>query len=282
MAEEPIKCSSTGKNHGSVPKPTFVVVSVSFTILCQPRSTTHFNGALKGIQYALFPIIRASKPSPLIFVWQSAAASGGAQLLLPPHLGGIPDDLVTAFTPEERKHGLPFSITGSVINTPGLPPMYDWELHPANTDFFQVKTGVFFEISNYNMRLVFLSCFPRRLADLVCSRATVECDGLLTDSALAYDGEETLASINAWATELNKPVHNIGPLRPFTPGTTDFSKATLAAEIDTAPPGVGAKVKSFLDEKLSTLGECSVVYICLGSMFWSAHGELKSLIVDIC
>ena len=242
----------------------------------QHRCTVHFHGTLKGMQYALFPTIRASKPSPPIFVWQSAAASGGAQLLLPPHLGGVPDDLVTTFTPEERKHGRPFSITGSVINTPGLPPMYDWELHPADTDFFQVKTGTFFEIANLNMRLAFLPRVPRQLADSVFSRALVECDGLLTASAPAYDGEQTLASIDAWAAESNKPVYNLGPMRPFTPGTTDFSQATLTAEIATAPLGVGVKAKSFLDEKLSTLGECSVIYICLGSVFWCVGNSTRS------
>lgn len=55
---------------------------------------------------------------------------------------------------------------------------------------------------------------------------------------------------------------------PFKPGTTDFSLATLDAEMKTAPPGVGEAIMTFLDKALSTYGKESVVYICFGSFFW--------------
>ena len=86
----------------------------------------------QGLQYALFRSIRAVAPSPPLFVWQSGAAAGIIHYLFPPRLGGASTDFLTDFTPEERKTGRPFKVTGHVINSPGLPPMYDWELHPAD------------------------------------------------------------------------------------------------------------------------------------------------------
>ena len=95
-----------------------------------------------------------------------------------------------------------------------------------------------------------------------------ECDGLISACAPGYDGEKMLAAVDAWAAESGRPVYNVGPMRPFKTGTTDFSEATLAVEMAATPPGVGAKVLSFLDGALSTKGEDSVVYICLGTHSW--------------
>lgn len=63
-------------------------------------------------------------------------------------------------------------------------------------------------------------------------------------------------------------MYHLGPMRPFKAGTADFDEATLVAEMNAAPPGIGEKVQGFLDNAMSAKGECSVVYICFGTNFW--------------
>lgn len=104
------------------------------------------------MQLALFPVIRSSVPAIPLYCFQPAAAAGMAQFMLPPHLGGLADDLVAPFTEDEQKDGRPYDITGKVIKTAGLPDMYDYELHPADTSMMGAKPGVFFYMANLNMR----------------------------------------------------------------------------------------------------------------------------------
>lgn len=104
------------------------------------------------MQFALFSIIRSTPSPPPIYDFQSSAAAGIAHFLLPPQFGGIPDDIAAPFNEDEKISGRPFSITGKVIKTPGLPDMYDHEIHPADTTFFLAKPGVFFYIGNLNMQ----------------------------------------------------------------------------------------------------------------------------------
>lgn len=149
MTERPITCSVTGESYPAASKPTVVIMSVSGCPAVHPGARLTLS---QGMEFPLFPVIRASQPAPPIFVYQSSAAAGIAQFLLPPHLGGISEDLVTPFNDDERKNGRPFDISGKIIKTPGLPAMYDWELHPADTSYFGVKPGFLFWVANMNMQ----------------------------------------------------------------------------------------------------------------------------------
>lgn len=224
---------------------------------------------IQGMQYALFQVIRDTQLSPPLFVYQPATAAGIAQVLLPPHLGGSVDDTTKPFTVDERKNGRALSTKGDVIKTPGLPPMYDWELYPGDIEFFGVKPGVMHETSHIFLRcgLLFMSRFIY-VFTTNGDRAMSECDGILTANCPAFDGEPVLAAMDKWAAESGRLIFNLGPMRPLIPGTTDMPESSLDAEIAASPPGVGAKVISFLDEMLHAKGRESVVYICLGSMFW--------------
>lgn len=148
--------------------------------------------------------------------------------------------------------------------------MYDWELHPA--DIPHLGTAYIIEPVHFYMKSIPVSIMLL-LASLIHGPSTFrrglnECDGLISACAPGYDGEKTLAAVDAWAAESGKPVYNVGPMRPFKAGTTDFAEAALAVEMAATPPGVGAKVMSFLDSALRTKGEDSVVYICLGTHSW--------------
>ena len=98
----------------------------------------------------------------------------------------------------------------------------------------------------------------------------LESDGILTTFAVAYEGEEALSVMPKWSGETNRPTFHLGPLLPFKEGTTEFSQATLDAEVAAAPKGVGEAIQSFLDRALATEGERSVIYICFGTWFWYA------------
>jgi hypothetical protein len=97
-----------------------------------------------------------------------------------------------------------------------------------------------------------------------------EADGLATCNAPGYDGE-VLNSIDGWMTETGRrPTFHLGPMLPLQPGTSEFSQRALEAEMAAAPPGVGVKVKTFMDTILETRGEASLVYISFGTLFWCA------------
>lgn len=81
--------------------------------------------------------------------------------------------------------------------------------------------------------------------------------------------------MDAWAKELGKSVYNLGPMRSFKIGSTAFPQAALDGEVANAPGGIGIKVMQFLNEMLQVKGKQSVVYICLGSMFWWVRSKYR-------
>lgn len=107
-------------------------------------------------------------------------------------------------------------------------------------------------------------------ANLIITRSLYESDGIITSCALGYDGEAALSALSNWAAGKNYPTFHVGPLLPFKQGTTEFSKATLDAELAIAPEGVADAIQSFLDAQFDAKGESSVVYICFGTLFWYA------------
>jgi hypothetical protein len=68
--------------------------------------------------------------------------------------------------------------------------------------------------------------------------------------------------------ESGKPTFHLGPTLPLEPGTTKFSRKILEEEMAAAPPGIGQKIKNFLDGALERNGPSSVIYIGFGTFFW--------------
>ena len=95
-----------------------------------------------------------------------------------------------------------------------------------------------------------------------------EADGIASISTPAFDGEAAINVVSEWAAKTGRVVYNVGPTIPLIPGTSDYARETLEADLKSAPPGVADRVTVFLDQALASNGESSVVYICFGTFFW--------------
>lgn len=102
----------------------------------------------------------------------------------------------------------------------------------------------------------------------------------MSTAAVAYDGKDALSVMPKWSGETNRPTFHLGPLIPFKEGTTEFSQATLDAEVAAAPTGVGEAIQRFLDSALTTKGEYTVIYICFGTHLWYAY--YLRVLVKLC
>ncbi|KZW02232.1 UDP-Glycosyltransferase/glycogen phosphorylase [Exidia glandulosa HHB12029] len=180
--------------------------------------------------YKWYPILRTS-PDTSIMWYASGTAAGVAYMC---QSGGR----LAADDSEE--------MTGRIVRLAGHPPMYDWEFRPQ--------------------RLVHIDMILKVQA--MITQALHESNGIVSVCSVGFDGEEALAAINDLAAARNQPCFHLGPLLPFKDGTTEFTRATLDAELATAPPGVSNTIQSFLDTHLALKGPQSVVYICFGTHMW--------------
>jgi len=211
-----------------------------------------------GFQYPWLPTVRTLSPSLKVFVWMNGFSGGLLRACLPDARGGVGDQLRAPFTPDEWVNGKVSECTGQIIRIDGMPVSYDWESWPQllhNTGRLQ------FIEANY-------------------ARFVVECDGLVTCCAVGYDGQVALDVVSSWLAEDNHPTFHIGPVLPLEPGTTNFVPWALKAEREAAPPGVGDRVTSFLENALNEHGAHSVVYICFGNFFWPSNPDHLWLLID--
>lgn len=234
------------------------------------------------MQYALYEVVRELTPSTEILAWKSNTVAGIAQFLLPPSLGGVHDDMLTPFTPDEIKNGRPYTIEGRLLELPGLPPLYDYELHPQDCSFFFNKPGIIFYMANLNFRSVLFHCaaWPAKAYSDYGDRGLAEADGILSPGGIGHDSKALVDTFSAWAQERKRDIYFLGPVRPFKPDTTEFTSGALEIERENCPPGVATKVTAFLDKAFKAKGKNSVVYISFGSMFWwvsyAAHTLLNN------
>ncbi|KZW02223.1 UDP-Glycosyltransferase/glycogen phosphorylase [Exidia glandulosa HHB12029] len=186
--------------------------------------------------YSWYPILRTS-PKTSIMWYVAGTAAGGAYICQP---GGryTVDELL------DKNKGRP-QMTGRILQLAAHPPMYDWEFAPQKLEHFDIMIKL----------------------EAVITQALDESDGIVTTCSVGFDGEAALAGMDALATR-NRPSFHLGPLVPFKDGTTEFSPATLEAELATAPPGVASAIQSFLDDHLTSKGSHSVIYICFGTHVW--------------
>lgn len=216
------------------------------------------------MQYALFDIIRSSKPAPPILLWQFGSAAGlAAGGLLTPRIKGSKLDAVLfdEFTPEEQAAGRDLLITGEVINVPGLPQMYDWENYPYVLPWMGTGQKTLYVVHLY-LKYVCLSWLGVKLTANL--RALYSCDGLVTACAPAYDGEELLQEYDAWAKRRNVPIYHVGPMQPTQQGSSSFREETVSLEMNAGGADLGRAVTTFLD----AASDKSILYVCFGSAFW--------------
>ncbi|KAI0633271.1 hypothetical protein C8Q77DRAFT_1073203 [Trametes polyzona] len=123
-------------------------------------------------------------------------------------------------------------IDGSIIHPPGLPPMYDYELHPQEYPIPDNISTTAFWLGH------------RR-------------DTLVTPES--YEPEAVIA-LKSWLRELSKPAYVVGPLLP------PHGARAVAPEMEQSLEA--RDIATFLDGTLGTSGERSLLYISLGSVFW--------------
>ncbi|KAI8989204.1 hypothetical protein BD414DRAFT_536502 [Trametes punicea] len=127
-----------------------------------------------------------------------------------------------------------------VIESPCLPPMYDWELEPQGFTF------------PHNMILHIFSMISR-------FAAAASADGMLTVDAANLNPQAS-AALRAFMAQNNKEVYCARPLIPQ--GHPAPSGLAVAAT------GQADHLKIFMDEQLKTRGERSLIYVSFGSLWW--------------
>ncbi|KAI0645537.1 UDP-Glycosyltransferase/glycogen phosphorylase [Trametes meyenii] len=174
------------------------------------------------------------------------------------------EDPLPAVETEVARTGLPFhkvarkmmmTITGAVIHSPCMPSMYDYEFHPQGVCTVPSRFLVLFGL-----------CPKRRTCSIIKSS-----DGLITFDTADYHPEATATARRLFG-ETSREVFYAGPLLPVG------AQATLR---ETRNSNNGDKIMSFLDDKLTSRGERSVIYIAFGSLFWPQDPAKVSAVLDV-
>ncbi|KAH9914496.1 UDP-Glycosyltransferase/glycogen phosphorylase [Epithele typhae] len=142
---------------------------------------------------------------------------------------------------------------GEVVELPGHPPMYDWELSPQQSLIVALQFPLPDEFA--------LSIFPLTNA----SQATV--DGIISISFESWE-PEAFKLARKWFGETGRPVYIAGPLLPTA------SKATLTAN-EKSQSAEGAEIQKLLDDTLARSGPQSLLYMSFGSIFWPVGSPEK-------
>ena len=79
----------------------------------------------------------------------------------------------------------------------------------------------------------------------------VACDGLVCAVPECFE-PEAIATLREWFAETSRPVYACGPLIPHGAQAAAFEKAQSPE---------AAKIESFLDAKLASHGDHSVIYV---------------------
>ncbi|RDX55144.1 UDP-Glycosyltransferase/glycogen phosphorylase [Lentinus brumalis] len=160
--------------------------------------------------------------------------------------GIFAQDLETLAEQEAARRGVSFeaaacdlvtSTEGKVIRTPCMPPMYDYEFHPQDFPFV-----------------------PAFVANVLtkATRVVREADGMVTFDAADYSPEAAKA-VRAWFAERKRRIYYAGPLIPHG-RDAEANELKQSQQSD--------KIVRFLEERLASHGENSVIYISFGSLFW--------------
>ncbi|KAI8985767.1 UDP-Glycosyltransferase/glycogen phosphorylase [Trametes punicea] len=143
-----------------------------------------------------------------------------------------------------KQEGIPFNDAahkvwtvpqGRVIRTPSLPPLYDHELEPQAIPLTPEFCG----------RVL-----------IRAARTIQQADGIFTMDAVEFD-PETAEALRQWTGRISRKVYYAGPL-------LSSRRNAPAFQVN----GQGKEAMQFLDNKLSSSGERSVIYISFGTLFW--------------
>ncbi|TBU34157.1 UDP-Glycosyltransferase/glycogen phosphorylase [Dichomitus squalens] len=165
------------------------------------------------------------------------------------------EDLVPACEAEAASRGMSFNdvayerfsnFTGRVVRTPCAPTMHDWEYNPQATRSPREFIGnILIKVGGQMKRT----------------------DGFITFDAAEYCPTAT-ESLRFWFAETGRKCYYAGPLVP------------QQKEEPLGDPR-SYQIKTFLDQKLASHGEKSVIYISFGSMFWPTEPEKLWAVFDV-
>ncbi|KAH8103112.1 UDP-Glycosyltransferase/glycogen phosphorylase [Cristinia sonorae] len=143
--------------------------------------------------------------------------------------------------------------TDEIMQIPGFPKMYHWELDAQEIAF--ISKG-------------FLGGLKLSLFDTFGA-----CDGIILASPEPYE-PEAVAATRAWFAEDNRETWALGPLLPSM-----ATKEAIAGE-EALSESFG-QIKKFLDDAQTNYGDRSVLYISFGSSFWPAKLEKLEAFVEV-
>ncbi|KAG6830042.1 hypothetical protein H0H92_002460 [Tricholoma furcatifolium] len=134
---------------------------------------------------------------------------------------------------------------GTIVNVPGIPTMYDYELHPQKLH----SVRYFAPIIESGRELLKV------------------CSALIIGSHEAY-GKETMGALKSWQSDQGKPVYLVGPLVFEPPKCLPQSDAAKS----------NSDVTTFLDTMLEQHGTASV--LSFGTIYWPTVPEYMDEMIE--
>ncbi|KAH9914498.1 UDP-Glycosyltransferase/glycogen phosphorylase [Epithele typhae] len=236
LAGEGPVCAQTSIRHSAWPKPNAVVLDI-FAI-----EDTKTIRSISGSTVKLFS-------------WWSGSTYALLHLFGDKNIGGR-GDVHKQIQEEVGRSGRSYKEVamemtaavprGEVVEPPGHPSMYDWELSPQDFDF---PEDIVLSVSTWTN----------------ASQATV--DGVISISFESWE-PEAFKLARRWFGETGRPVYIAGPLLPTA------SKATAAANEKTQS-AESASIQKLLDDTLARSGTQSLLYVSFGSQFWPVSSPEK-------
>ncbi|GJJ16165.1 hypothetical protein Clacol_010445 [Clathrus columnatus] len=225
----PIECA-TGREHTFKQRPNFYIAD--FFMLYFLNIIRKLNEQdRKG---EIFPIL----------TWNPCVIGPVMRVVGPEALGGIGNieakakELAerTGKSLDEAEAEIDHPQNGEIIRIPGLPPMYDYEFFPQETNTPKEIVKIQLTMHKYAYTMVH------------------EFDGLINASSVAFEPEACHAT-KAWYAERNKSCYIVGPLVPddmLTDNDNELGRSVLSTK--------ESEVMKFLDKVYATSGKQSLLY----------------------
>ncbi|KAG7096241.1 hypothetical protein E1B28_003690 [Marasmius oreades] len=214
---ETLKCGTTGKEISGLPRLSLAIIDP-------------FAG------YAINAIRSLASPQETpIFSWMSGPVGTFTLMFGPKQLGGLGDIGSKAEKEVSETVGNSateiLTTTGEIVNIPGYPPMFDYELFPQDIDFSVAMTVV-----------------P------IIRKSIQSSEGTLFVTASCVEAEAIAALREHFTNELGKELIPVG----------------LASSVIPEPPLAkdDEGVVLFLDRILKEYGEKSLIYVAFGTTWW--------------
>ncbi|KZT67341.1 glycosyltransferase family 1 protein [Daedalea quercina L-15889] len=220
----------------------------------------------------LSEIRRISRKHVKVYVWFAGASSAIFRMYCPERIGGIGDlpsksehlARRTGVSVERAAGEVALGNSACLINVPGLPPIYDYEVQPQRLMGPTGQVG--------DMMLTAYESVPTH-GPARCGTLS-GCDGIILASPECYEREAT-ATLREWFASTSRSVYACGPLvgQPSSIGSTEKQQPS------TAP------VEEFLFAIMASHGERSLLYvstsISFGTVYWPLEPDKLSAFLDI-